>query len=279
MANNLYMTGYNGTTRDRASLLSWSHWQNMDPELARRVLALLDASIAAGRPLGIGSIFRTYEQQLSLFLSRYHVSAFGTTTWDGKRWAKNAGVAAAAPPGRSYHEATTGDNKALAIDFTGDLAWLKLNCARFGLLEFSQVNSEPWHGQPTDVPKGRSSYVLLAHHPLKQLALPGIPPKPSPLKVWAPAPTQKQRTGLFAGKNDPVQVKALQLQCNFWGWRDVTNKQLLVDGDFGSKTAQAVMSMQRALGFTGSWIDGQYGPATATRLQKHLDGMAAWVSQ
>lgn len=249
----------------------------MDPELARRVLALLDASIDAGRPLGIGSIFRSYEQQLSLFLSRYHVSPIGTTTWDGKRWAKNPGVAAAAPPGKSYHEATTGEGKALAIDFIGDLAWLKANCARFGLLEFSQVNNEPWHGQPYDVPKGRSSYRLVAHHPLQLFVLPGTPPKPAPTKVWAPSPTQKQRTGLFAGKNDPVQVKALQLQCNFWKWRDVNNKELLADGEFGPKTTQAVMSMQRALGFTGAWVDGQYGLQSAARLQKHLDAMAAWA--
>lgn len=279
---NLYATGYNGTTRTREQLLAWSHWQNLDPELQRRVLALLDASIVAGRPLGIGEIFRSYQSQLTLFLSRYYESPIGTTVWDGRRWMKRAGVAAAAPPGRSYHEATTPQAKALAIDFTGDLAWLKANCDAYGLLEFSNVNNEPWHGQGKSYPKARSGYVAAQHHPLPVIDLPGLP-APKPTVIWAPNHTQMYRTAkdlLLGRKNDPVEVKALQYQCNFWGWRDVNGRTLLADGDFGQKTTQAVINMQLKL---NEWlvltnrkpitVDGQYGPTTHYIFQVFLNEM------
>lgn len=265
-----YMTGYNGTVRTKAELLAWSHWQNLDDEYQRRTIALLDASLIAGRPLGIGSIFRTYDAQRALFLSRYHESKFGTITWEGKRWLKNPGVAAAAPPGRSYHEATTKAGKALAIDFTGDLAFLKANAAKYGLKEFSAVNSEPWHGQPAELPNARKSYVVATMDPLKPFLLPGDPP-PAPVRVFAPTPTLKLR-GRLDGKNAKGETAKLQLQCNFWGWRDAQNRTLIVDDGFGQRTVQAVCAMQKALGVK---VDGEYGPATARAFQKHLDAMSA----
>ena len=265
-----YMTGYNGTVRTRAELLAWSHWQNLDAEYQRRTLALLDASLTAGRPLGIGSIFRSYDQQRALFVSRYHVSPIGAIVWEGKRWAKNPGVAAAAPPGRSYHEATTKLAKALAIDFTGDLAFLKENAAKYGMKEFSAVNNEPWHGQPAELPNARSRYIMATMDPLKAFLLPGEPVK-APVRVFAPTPTLKVRRRLD-GKNATGETRKLQLACNFWGWRDAMGRTLIVDDGFGERTAQGVCSMQRALGVT---VDGQYGPGTARAFQRHLDAMTA----
>lgn len=263
-----YVTGYNGTVRTLDSLLSWSHWQNLDPELGRRVLALLDASVVAGRPLGIGSIFRTYEQQKNLFLSRhYEVATGGCCSFEGKRYALRSGQAHAAPPGRSYHEATTPQGKALALDFVGDLAYLKENAAKYGLIEFSNINNEPWHGQPKETPVARKNYVSpSSYSPLPVWPLPGTP-APAPTKLWAPKPTLRQ-----GAVNAVDQVRALQHHCNFWGWRDAFGRTLLVDGDFGTKTAQAVMSMQRAL---KQVVDGMYGPKSAAALQAHLDAMTA----
>lgn len=265
-----YSTGYNGTTRTLEELQAWSHWQNLDPELARRTLALLDASILAGRPLGIGSIYRSEQQQRDLFLSRYRTVPTwvpGAISWDGKWWVKRAGVAAAAPPGRSYHEGTTPDGKALAIDFTGDLKFLAEHADAYGLVEFSKVNSEPWHGQPKELPHARRRYVAATMHPLKEWSLP-FGPRPAPTKVYAPKPTLRQRrTG-----NDAAQVRALQHTCNWWGWRDALGRNLIVDGDFGAKTDQAVRTMQRALGVV---VDGVYGPQSAAALQRFLDSMVA----
>lgn len=265
-----YMTGYNGTVRTRDELLAWSHWRNLDPEMGRRVLALLDASILAGRPVGIGSIFRSFEQQRNLFESRYRVvSAWrpGAVQWQGQWWVKNAGVAAAAPPGRSYHEATTPDARALAIDFTGDLGYLAQNAGAYGLVEFSDVNSEPWHGQPKELPHSRSRYHAPTMHPLPVIPLPDQP-APAPVKVFAPKPTQRQqRTG-----NVAAEVRALQHACNWWGWRDALGRNLIVDGDYGAKTDQAVRTMQHALSQT---VDGVYGPKTAAALQRFLDAMVS----
>lgn len=269
----MYSTGYNGRVRTLDELKAWSEWQALDPEMGRRVLAMLDDSKVAGRPLGLGGIFRTYTQQRDLFLSRHHVVVVGgCCTFDGKRYALNAKVAHAAPPGRSYHEATTPDGKGAAIDFTGDLTWLAANCARYGLNQFGQVNREPWHSQPAELPNARSRYDAKTMHPLRVFPLHGKP-TPAPVRVFAPTPTLRQRTkaDVFGGRtNDTAQVRSLQHLCNFWGWRDTLGRTLIVDGDFGAKTAQAVMAMQAALQQTR---DGQYGPRTAAALQRFLDAM------
>ena len=271
-----YMTGYNGTVRSLAELQAWSHWQNLDPEQARRTLALMDASIVAGRPLGIGSISRSTTQQRDLFLSRHHVVKFGgCCTYQGQRYQLTKGNAHAAPPGRSYHEPTTPDGKSLAIDFVGNTAWLAANCAAYGLNQFGQVNNEPWHSQPAELVKARKDYRPDTMHPLKTIRLPGggiyspPAPTPQPTRIFAPTPTLKVR-GRLDGTNNADQVRALQLQCNFWGWRDALGRNLIVDGRFAEKSAQAVMSMQRALSILD---DGIYGPMSARRFQQHLDAM------
>jgi hypothetical protein len=261
---NMYMTGYEGKVRTLTELKQWSHWIALDPELQRRTLAILDASIAAGRPLGIGSVARTYESQRNLFLTRHEVVMFGgCCKWEGKSYKLRSGYAHAAAPGRSYHEPSTPDGKSLAIDFTGNLKFLAENAAAYGLVEFTNVNNEPWHGQPSDVPKGRVQYVPAIHHPLKKIVLPSKPAT-APLKVYAPVPTLKQ-----GAKNNLAQVRALQNSCNFWGWRDALGRTLIVDGDYGAKTAQAVMVMQKAFGRVQ---DGVYGLRTAESFQQFLDG-------
>lgn len=274
MTDNLYVTGYNGTTRyyDKqkgtvAPLVKWVHWQRLDPEFARRALALMDASIAAGRPVGIGSVFRTEEGQRNLFLSRHQEVKFGgCCRYDGKRYALRKGAAHAAPPGVSYHEATTKDGKALAIDFVGDMKWLHDNAPKYGIFEFCTIGSEPWHGQPHEIPRGRSRYNPARHEPLKQFPLPG-PPAPAPTKLFAPKPDLK-----VGAKNDPAEVRSFQHLCNFWGWRDAQGRTLVVDGDYGQRSAQACMSMQQALAVRP---DGWYGAKTAAALQAFLDSMTA----
>lgn len=271
-----YATGYNGTTRTREQLLAWSQFIGMDDEFARRVLALMDASIANGTPLGIGGTLRSSAGQTSLFLSRHHEVTFGgCCTYMGKRYALNRGAAHAAPPGKSYHEPTTRSAECLAIDWLGDaraFEFLRANCAKYGLNEFLKVNGEPWHSQPRELPLSRSGYTM--GMTLQTILLPGTP-APAPTRVLAPVPTLKQRVGLLAGKNDATRVRALQYQCNFWGWRDSYGRTLLVDGDFGAKTAQAVIAMQRALHQTA---DGQYGPYSAAALQRFLDAMTAMAA-
>jgi peptidoglycan hydrolase-like protein with peptidoglycan-binding domain len=46
----------------------------------------------------------------------------------------------------------------LAADMTGDMGWVRDNVARFGLQTFENVNNEPWHVQPTELPRSRRVY-------------------------------------------------------------------------------------------------------------------------
>jgi len=265
---NLIVSGYSGATMTWAALKKTARWTGLDPEFARRIEAIINASITAGTPLGVGGTIRTTAGQTSLFLSRHHVvSVGGCCKYNGQRYALNSGVAHAAPPGSSYHEPTTAAGKCLAIDFVGNLKFLAAHANEFGLFEFSHVNSEPWHAQPSEIPHGRSQYKSTLHEPLKPWTFPGAQAS-QPIGILAPLPVLKQRIGLLAGKNDAGQVRELQAACNFWKWRDSFGYELVVDGDFGAKTAQAVMKMQTALKVT---VDGVYGPVTQKAFQAFLN--------
>ena len=103
--------------------------------------------------VGVGNGFRTSAQQRTLFLSRYSRTTDKTGTfWDGAYWKKNSGVADAAPPGLSMHEI------GLAADLTGDLQWVQKNADKYGLKTFADVNNEPWHVQPAELPNSRREY-------------------------------------------------------------------------------------------------------------------------
>ena len=103
--------------------------------------------------VSVGGGFRSSAQQRTLFLSRYSRTSEKTGTfWDGAYWKKNSGVADAAPPGMSMHEI------GLAADLTGDLAWVQQNAAKYGLKTFADVNDEPWHVQPAELPNSRRQY-------------------------------------------------------------------------------------------------------------------------
>lgn len=260
---NTYVCGWNGKTKTEEELKQWSHWIRLDPEYQRRAKAAMDDSIIAGSPIGIGEIFRTFSQQDQVFRARHYIAASGCCFYDGKWWALHDGQAHAAPPNTSYHEATTPDGDALAIDWLGDLKWLAANEAKYGL---APMPREIWHKQPISIPLGRRSYNPALHHPLPKFILPGSP-KPAPLKVWAPkAPLA---IGLV---NDVSITKALQHQFNYWGWRDSMGRTLIVDGDYGQKSAQACISMQRGLGL---FVDGKYGKRSQAGLQAFLDYMVS----
>lgn len=266
-----YLTGYNGTVRTLEQLNAWSQWQGVDPEMRRRTLKLMDDSKVAGRPVGIGGTIRTIAQQEQLALSRHHVVATGgCCTYQGKRYALDAGEAHAAFPGKSYHEPVTRLAYCLAIDFIGDMTWLNANAPKYGLVTAHDWSThEPWHGQPAELPHSRSGYVLAQMDPLKPFTLPGTPP-PAPLKITAPLSTLKK--GTTSAAMGVANVKNFQMLCNFWGWRDTYGRTLIVDGVYSTKSVQACISMQRGLGLVA---DGVYGPQSRVGLQAFLNGMAS----
>jgi peptidoglycan hydrolase-like protein with peptidoglycan-binding domain len=142
-----YPTYSGRATMDK--IVSWKSFKGMHPKMQERVRGLIEAS---GGKVGLGQGLRPETQQLQLFLSRHVPDPNGKYSYDGKRWTRKPGVAAAAPPGRSMHEI------GLAADLTGDMGFIRDNCARFNLQTFEKVNSEPWHVQPVELKRGRRSY-------------------------------------------------------------------------------------------------------------------------
>ena len=124
-------------------------YSGMHPNMRGRVRRLIESS---GGKLGLGQGLRDPKQQLQLFLNRHAVDPHGGISYDGKRWRLLPGNAPAAPPGRSMHEI------GLAADMVGDVVWLRTNAKSFDLQTFENVNHEPWHVQPTELPRSRSSY-------------------------------------------------------------------------------------------------------------------------
>jgi hypothetical protein len=184
-----YPYGYKGGTKTEPDYLTWNVWLNFDPEYRRRVKAAMDHAADNGRAVGVGGGYRSTIGQLGLFLARHHaVASGGCCEYNGQRYALNAGAAHAAPPGRSYHEATTPDGLCLAADMVGDLAWINPQLATFGLKHFGGINGEPWHWQVVELPNSRSSYDPAKHHPLPVWSLPGEIPPPPPTPD--PIPTE-----------------------------------------------------------------------------------------
>lgn len=265
----VYMTGYSGSTRTEAGLEAWSIWQRFDPEFRRRLKALMNASIDLGRAVGVGGGWRSTESQRNLFLSRYHkeddTNLTGSIYWEGAWWEKNDGVAPAAPPGRSYHESTTRNGGCLAADMIGDTKWMNENCNKFGLIHFGNINGEPWHLQPCDIPTGRKLYSASKHEPLPVYPIntpaPTPPPPAKPFIVVA-EPTIQLKSPYQSGKN----VHVLQELMKFWGWYKNT-----VDGWAGPKTIEAIKAMQTFLKLKA---DGVYGPVTAAAYKSFAEAIS-----
>lgn len=113
----------------------------------------LEAMMSDNPNVKVGGGFRSSAQQETLFKSRYSRTSEKTGVfWDGSYWKKNAGVADVAPPGMSMHEI------GLAADLTGDLDWVQKNAHKYGLKTFADVNDEPWHVQPAELPNSRRQY-------------------------------------------------------------------------------------------------------------------------
>ena len=129
---------------------SQKHLDSLNPRLAARVRRMLEAN----PKLYIGGGSRTTAQQKALFLSRYSPTEEKTSIkWQGKYWKKrNPNDADAAPPGVSMHEI------GMAADIHGDDAWLTANAKDYDLVNFANVNNEPWHVQAKEFNRGQWEY-------------------------------------------------------------------------------------------------------------------------
>lgn len=196
MAERTYLYSYGAgpfgaspTRRTREYIESRETFAKVHPVLMDRLFDLADAVIDAGSDYGFGSGWRSSTQQMQVFTSRYtKVDTWTGIYWDGSPdWPDKAGYyvhssgAPSAPPGRSYHESTTDGGKgfALAVDMVGDHRLGNPMAANFGLRHFANVNGEPWHYQPVEIPNARRSYggefenvTLPEEDPMKPLDVP-----------------------------------------------------------------------------------------------------------
>ena len=105
----------------------------------------LARAISAGCPAGgINDAYRSYAEQVSMFLSRYRVQWSGrgiygdVRWWKGKRYVRTSGAGMVAIPGTSTH------GIGLAIDFAyQQRTWLRVHGAAYGWV--NTIRSEPWH--------------------------------------------------------------------------------------------------------------------------------------
>ena len=119
-----------------------------------RLRTRLEAMMKENPRLYIGGGVRTTAQQKEMFLSRYEPTTEKTDVfWKNQYWKRVRG-AAAAPPGMSMHEIGLAADLAPSTEFD----WIKENAARFGLRSFFDVNNEPWHVQPEELPASRLKY-------------------------------------------------------------------------------------------------------------------------
>ena len=161
----------------------------IDPEFRRRLLGLFIYTVNSGKLAGIGGAYRSSDQQIAAFKSRYNRLAANKVPlyedrsrinkkkpgtyrgpWDGSYWQLKRGFSPIATPGSSYHEPTTPDGRCLSVDLVGDTSFMGPIASNFGITWFGDSSQgEPWHFQPSDIPTARSGskgYSSQTHHPL-----------------------------------------------------------------------------------------------------------------
>jgi len=147
--------GYNGKRLTWDQMMTQSTVNRLHPEVRRRLKALIEHAASQGRPLGVGT---------------------------GWRVQPNPPPPGFAKPGNSWHEScpvSPASPTALAIDtvLASSWPWMEEHCGAFGFRTFKDVNDEPWHIQPVEIPGSRKFATTLP--PLKTWPLPGLPKPPS----------------------------------------------------------------------------------------------------
>jgi hypothetical protein len=210
-------------------------WAKLHPDFKRRVLEMFDA---ANGHVGCGTGWRSDDVQRTIFLQRHTVSAKGTILWEGKRWALKPGMAAAAPPGSSFHEGVN-NGAAMAIDIVGDVAWADAHAAQFGLVQFATVNHEPWHFQCTELPHGVKGWIA-AGRPQPTQHKPAKPVIEKPAQPTV-TPTGAQHPILHLGDHGPAVATMQGMLIAAGDMKDTPGNH---DGRLGPKTQQVLKKFQ-----------------------------------
>jgi len=238
MANS-YPYGYGSEKVTQEQLNAKKTYRLLHPEVRRRFQALIEHLAAKGVPLGVGTGWRVQPQNKKGF----------------------------AKPGNSYHEAFpagTENANAMAIDTVPSSSWnqMELVLDDFGLRSFRNVNNEPWHIQPIEIPGSRR--YATSPPPLKTWKLPGNPPPAQNVPPSGPTTVAPSLPKPTLRKGDSgLGVRQLIDVLKFWKWYPAANINDGNDGKFGTRTEVGVKAMQSSLGVSH---DGIYGPQTAKAL-------------
>ena len=242
--------------------------------------AMVAAATGDGVTLSATGTWRSYDQQKAMFLDRYSTTNTGgkTKVWEGRTYWQKPNVAMAAAPGTSNH------GLGLAVDLSdspsapicpASLGWLAEHGPSFGF--WNTVQSEAWHWTyclGDDLPK---SVTIPAAAPATATASAVRFAQPAPIAQSAPmaqsasvdwqaiaATDAKMTAVLFPG--ELVQGAKGEAVCAVQWKLVAVGHEVKVDGDFGKKTAAAVVGFQTMHGLTA---DGRVGKMTWTALGLH----------
>ena len=249
-------------------ILRTRNFTGMHPVMQQRIQTMLEAS---GGRLGWGQGVRTPQQQLQLFLERHDPDPNGKVLFNGQRYTHARGPAAL-PPGGSMHEV------GLAADLAGDFGWLGTNAAAFGLQTFVNVNKEPWHVQPLELPRGRKQYEKEGSkwgaYPNYSTG-PTTPTPTTPTQPTQPNPTTPKPPGVTTPVLAPTLTPALVAKVGDAGPAARVLMEAMIanglrgntatsrDGLYGADDKDLVVEFQRANALKP---DGEVGPKTWGKL-------------
>jgi len=197
------------------TMLTWDQMmakttvRNLHPEVRRRLKALIEFAATEGVPLGVGT---------------------------GWRVQPDPPPPGFAQPGNSWHEScpvSPQSATALAIDTVpaSSWTWMEANCAAFGFRTFRNVNNEPWHIQPVEVPTSRRFATTLP--PLQVWPLPGPPDQPN---VPPPAEEDDVTYLHLVSPGQPEAIVALDgAGATFVGLSSIPDRDVVVAA-YGAKT-------------------------------------------
>lgn len=197
------------------------------------------------KPTSAGDAYRSYDSQLAAFKQRYTTTPNGnaTRTFEGKKWyKKDPKFASLAAPGTSQH------NSGLAIDVhsAGEpkrLNWLIANVRKFGF-SWEVVPEEPWHLRYTE---GDNPPAAVAEYMSRNgISAPvaGAKPDIAPAASTSPSTEGKDDGGDLEEGDGGPRVTKLQEELAERGFYKGK-----ADGDFGPKTAAAVIAYKQSKGY------------------------------
>jgi len=224
--------------------------------------AMVDAAAGDGVTISATGTWRSYDQQQHLFESRYvaHDTGGRTKVWNGTTYWQLPNTAMAATPGTSNHgygvAADLSNSPTVPIG-GATLRWMAEHGPSFGF--WNTVRSEAWHWSyclGDDVADGVPPPERIVH--------PDDQPRDAD---WAAAAKRGELDDVVVESEVVLGDRGEAAAAVQWRLR-MEGHDVVVDGDFGPQTEEAVRAFQRARGLA---IDGRVGSSTWSVLGRRVD--------